>query len=248
VPTPRDPHTVLFDLDDTLFDHAYGARAALAGVHAMHECFRRGSFTELEANHARCLEELHARVVSGELDIDTARLERFRRLFESAGVDAGDELLRQTAAAYRARYLVSRRPSAGAVPLLAALKSRVKIGIVSNNLLEEQQEKVRVCGFEPYVDALIVSEQAGVAKPDPAIFAIALDRLGGEAGRAVMIGDSWENDVEGARAANMRAIWLNRNGDPMPARLSGVREIKALEPLDAVLAAIFVSGVQCASA
>jgi HAD superfamily hydrolase (TIGR01549 family) len=248
VPTPREPHTVLFDLDDTLFDHAYGARAALAGVHASHECFQRRSFTELEANHARSLEELHARVVSGELNIDAARLERFRRLFESAGVDADDDLLQQAAAAYRARYLASRRPAAGALPLLAALKPRVTIGIVSNNLLEEQQEKVRLCGFEPYVDALIVSEEAGVAKPDPAIFAIALDRLGGEASRAVMIGDSWQNDVEGARAANIRVIWINRTGGPMPSRPSGVREIKALEPLDAVLEAIFVSGLQCASA
>ena len=62
--------------------------------------------------------------------------------------------------------------------LLAALKPRVRIGIVSNNLLEEQQGKIRLCGFDPYVDALVVSEAVGVAKPDPAIFARALEELG----------------------------------------------------------------------
>ena len=51
-----------------------------------------------------------------------------------------------------------------------------------------------------------------MAKPDPRIFAIALERLGCAAADAVMIGDSWPADIEGARAAGVRAIWFNRSG------------------------------------
>jgi putative hydrolase of the HAD superfamily len=239
---------VLFDLDDTLFDHAFGARAALSRVHAIHACFRRSPFDAFEKAHADHLEALHQRVVAGELDIDSARLERFRRLFRAADVDPGDELLRETAAAYRERYLASRRPVTGALELLTVLKPQVRIGIVSNNLLQEQQEKVRLCGFEPFVDTLVVSEEAGVAKPDPAIFAIALDRLGCDPASAVMIGDSWANDIGGARAAGLRGIWLNPGARPIPDTAGDVRELRSLEPVTKVIAAIFDPAFQCASA
>jgi putative hydrolase of the HAD superfamily len=239
---------VLFDLDDTLFDHAFGARAALSRVHAMHACFGRSPFDAFETAHADHLETLHQRVVAGEIDIDTARRERFRRLFRAADVDPDDEALRQTAAAYRECYLASRRPVNGALELLKALKPHVRIGIVSNNLLQEQQEKVRLCGFEPFLDALVVSEEAGVAKPDPAIFAIALDRLGCDPAGAVMIGDSWANDIRGARAAGLRCIWFNPDARPIPETANNVRELRSFEPVSTVLAAIFDPAFQCASA
>lgn len=246
--TPRAVRAVLFDLDDTLFDHAFGARAALCRVHGLHACFGSRPFDAFEAAHAEYLETLHQRVVAGELDVDAARLERFRRLFGAAGISPSSEQLLQTAAAYRESYLASRRPVAGALPLLAALKPRVRIGIVSNNLLQEQQEKARLCGFEPFLDAFVVSEEAGTAKPDPAIFAIALERVGCEAADTVMVGDSWANDIRGAQAAGLRSVWLNPSGRPSPETLNHVREIRALEPVDTVLAAIFDPVFQCASA
>jgi putative hydrolase of the HAD superfamily len=61
-----------------------------------------------------------------------------------------------------------------------------------------------------------VSEEAGVSKPDPRIFEMALERANARAGEAVMVGDSWANDVEGARAAGIRAVWFNRDGRLAP--------------------------------
>jgi HAD superfamily hydrolase (TIGR01549 family) len=229
---------VLFDLDDTLFDHQRAARAALAVVHAQHAAFRRWVFEEFALAHAGFLEELHESVMAGSIGIDEARVERFRRLFAASGVQAEQACLASTAVAYRGAYLAARGPIDGAVRLLAALKSRVQIGVVSNNLLDEQRGKLRCCGLEPFVDALVVSEEAGVSKPDPAIFAIALDRLGCEAADAVMVGDSWIADVQGARAAGIRAIWINRAGRPMPDPSNGVLTLHALDPLPLAMAVI----------
>ena len=249
VETDRRLRAVLFDLDDTLFDHLRGARAALRSVHQMHTCFRMSAFGEFEQAHARCLEELHARVVRGEIGIDAARLLRFRRLFADVGVEPTHEELSATAAMYRNNYMAARQPIEGALALLTELKPRVRIGIVSNNLLQEQRDKVRLCGFEDYIDALVVSEEVGVAKPDPQIFAIALERLGCDASESVMVGDSWANDIEGAHAAGIRAIWLNRTGRTMPDAEKRVREVTALAPLEPVLAAIFEGhDKECASA
>ena len=195
-------------------------------------------------------------VLAGERNVDDAREERFRRLFEESGARDDSDQVRATAAAYRQAYLAARRPVDGALEVLATLKPRVRVGIVSNNLLDEQQAKIRLCGFDPYVDALIVSEAVGVSKPDPAIFARALEELGCFAPDAVMIGDSWEADVEGARAAGIRPIWFNRAGRQAPAASHGVCEICTLAPMNALMFAIFHAdspsdlggGLRCASA
>jgi HAD superfamily hydrolase (TIGR01549 family) len=240
----RTRHTVqavLFDLDDTLFDHQYAARSALSSVYAVHPALATWRFEEFESAHARFLEELHERVVAGILGIGDARVERFRRLFREGGLDADESQCRNAAQHYRSSYVTARRAVPGAQALLRELRSRVQIGVVSNNLLDEQQQKLAQCGLEGCVDALVVSEEAGVSKPEPAIFAIALDRLGCAADAAVMIGDSWAADVEGARRAGIRALWFNPSGRPCPGSLNGVIELRAFEPLDPVLDAVFDS-------
>ena len=91
---------------------------------------------------------------------------------------------------------------------------------MSNNLFDEQREKLEECGLAPFVDALVVSERVGVSKPDPAIFVAALDALQRRAGDAVMVGDSWSADIAGARAAGIHPIWFNPLGAKRPARSS----------------------------
>ena len=230
---------VLFDLDDTLFDHQACARAALATVHGAHACFHGIPFDDFERQHARFLEELHVEVTEGRLGLDAAREERFRRLFEIAGVAADQAVMQATAAAYRQRYLSARKAIDGAAALLPHVHRRARIAIVSNNLLDEQQEKLRHCGLDAHIDALIVSEEVGLSKPHPRIFQVALDRLRVRAGEAVMIGDSWSADIVGARGVGIRPIWFNRNRQPRPEPDVAVVELHALEPVEPVLAAVF---------
>jgi HAD superfamily hydrolase (TIGR01549 family) len=225
----------LFDLDDTLFDHRGCAREALTAVQGCHERFRSMPFDALERAHARFLEELHADVMLGRMPLEHARVERFRRLLASMNVPLAEGLAARMATTYRDTYRTTRRATPGAPALLAAIKSHARIAVVSNNLLEEQQEKLRTCGLDGLVDALIVSEDAGTSKPDPAIFRLALDRLHASPVNAVMIGDSWTADVMGARAAGIRAIWFNPGGALTPAADPAVPELRSLEPVDAAL-------------
>jgi len=226
---------VLFDLDDTLFDHQYCARSALAVVRSMHPSLGQIEIPVLEAAHSTILERLHADVMVGRIPLDSARIERFRQLYETAGVSADAALASRTAAAYRDAYVEGRRAVAGAAQLLAALRARVRVGIISNNLLEEQREKLRHCGLDGFCDVLVVSEEFGVSKPDPRLFEIALCRLDCPAHEAVMVGDSWAADVMGALAAGIRPIWFNRNGTLPPEGSRPVPVITSLEATDDVL-------------
>jgi putative hydrolase of the HAD superfamily len=237
---------VLFDLDDTLFDHRGCARTALERLHAAHACFRAATFEQFERCHAELLEELHREVLAGRRRLDDARRERFRRLFERSGVTPDDELVHGAAMEYRRGYLAARQAIAGAAALLPLVRARARVGVVSNNLLEEQREKIRHCELEPHVDVLVVSEEAGVSKPDPRIFHLALERLGCAAGDAVMIGDSWSADIAGARAAGIRPVWFNPLGLPAPAGGEQVPQLRSLVPASRVLDAVFGAGGEAA--
>ena len=226
---------VLFDLDDTLFDHRGCAREALTAVRESQSCFLSLPFEALERAHAEFLEELHEEVMLGHVPVDTARIERFRRLLESAGVSDEGEIATGLATLYRDSYRNRRRAVAGAAALMAAVKRHARIGIVSNNVLDEQQEKLQVCGLDRFVDELVVSGEVGVSKPDPMIFRTALDRLGVTAEESVMVGDSWTADIEGARAAGIRAVWYNPLKIAPPQTSANVEQLQSLEPADDVL-------------
>jgi len=230
---------VLFDLDDTLFDHRLCAHTALSEMHAAHPEFQACPLDEFEQLHSAHLEELHPLVTRGELPLEEARRERLRRLFRAVGAAPPEDRIAEAAEAYRASYVRIRQPISGAAALLAAVKMRALVGIVTNNLLEEQQDKLRQCRLDGYIDELIVSEKTGMSKPDPRIFEIALERLGCRRDEVVMVGDSWPADVAGAIAAGIRPIWFNPLRKPRPEPDLEVDEIYALEPVEDALRVIF---------
>jgi putative hydrolase of the HAD superfamily len=68
------------------------------------------------------------------------------------------------------------------------------------------------CGFAGLIDGAVSSAEAGARKPEPAIFAAALELASCEAREALHVGDSPEEDLEGARAAGIRALLIDRDG------------------------------------
>ncbi len=221
-------HAVLFDLDDTLVDHRHANRAAVAGVRDRFRLLQRVSLDELVAENTRLLEALHRAVALGTLAVDAARVDRYRSLFIYAGA-ADDAAAAAAARAHRALYYAHRRRVAGALELLQALSPQVRIAVVTNNTRAEQSEKLSTFGLAPYVAALVTSAEIGAAKPDPRIFRAALARLDCAAGDAVMVGDSWVDDIQGAVAAGIAAVWFDRSGAPSPADLE-VHVLVSLEP------------------
>ncbi|HEX6462849.1 MAG TPA: HAD-IA family hydrolase [Vicinamibacterales bacterium] len=231
------PRAVLFDLDDTLFDHRCSSRAALKEVHARHAA--DADFDAFERHHTQYLEEMHVEVLAGRIGLDDARRERFRRVFLALGVALAPGDVDAVATAYRSGYVQARRPIDGAVELLAAVRPHARIAIVSNNLADEQRDKLQFCGLSAYVDVLMVSEEAGVSKPEPRIFEMALARLDVAAHDAVMVGDSWAADVIGATRAGIRAVWFNPRRAAQPDQPPGVAHIHSLSPPATVISVLF---------
>jgi putative hydrolase of the HAD superfamily len=97
-----------------------------------------------------------------------------------------------------------------ALPVLDELRRHeLKIGLISNGQ-RDLDEFATHHALE--VDAIVGSKAHGRTKPHPSIFMAALDALGTTAEHAAMVGDSYEDDIEGARALGIRAILLDRDG------------------------------------
>ena len=83
--------------------------------------------------------------------------------------------------------------------------------VVTNGTVKQQERKLRRTGLDREVAGWVISEGAGIRKPDPAIFRHAAAQAGRPLHGAWMIGDSAEADIGGARAAGLPGIWLHRD-------------------------------------
>lgn len=208
---------VLFDLDDTLFDHAFAARRALEAVHSSLPRFAQKPFEVLEKEYGRLLEEIHLRVLAGEMTLAEARRERMRSLMSGDGGSPTDGEVGGIASRFRSGYQSNRRAAEGAHELLEELRDRgIMVGVVTNNMTAEQEAKLAFCKLDSLTDFMVTSEDVGAPKPESAIFEAALERADSRASEAVVVGDSWESDIVGAARAGIRAVWYNPRGLPCP--------------------------------
>jgi putative hydrolase of the HAD superfamily len=148
------------------------------------------------------------------------------------------EVVEHASTLHRSVYLANRQLVAGVRPILEYIHGKVKIAVVTNNIVTEQVDKLQTLQIEHLVDELVTSEETGSIKPDVGIFQAALTRTGSQPTEAVMVGDSWKADIVGAARIGVRAIWLNRTGltSPDPTLAD---EIQTFEPLASVLELIF---------
>lgn len=119
----------------------------------------------------------------------------------------------------------------GTSETLAALRTNgYKLGVISNSLGKMRQQLQRV-GLASHFDFILDSAIVGVEKPDPRIFAMALDHAAIDAGETVFIGDLHSTDVGGSGAAGIQGILLDRVGAYLEAECPRITALTSLESL-----------------
>ena len=111
-----------------------------------------------------------------------------------------------------------------AVPALSTLRDRELRLVAVSNWDCSLPRVLEGCGLGEMLDGTITSAEAGARKPDPAIFEQALELAGCDASEALHVGDTAEEDVEGASAAGIRSLLIDRDG--------GEGDIASLEEID----------------
>ena len=221
---------VLFDLDDTLFDHRgaaeRGLRAWLTGLgldDALEDHAER--WFALEAHH-------HERYQRGEITHTGQRRARVRAFLPGWDL-ADDAIADETFAGYLACYRAAWSAFADAAAALeTALAAELPVGILTNGDQAIQEEKVRRTGLAPFGVPVFASSSLPAAKPEPAAFAAACEQLGVEPASCVMVGDSLVHDVGGAARAGLASVLVDRYGRyDRRADAVGVRRIRTLAEL-----------------
>jgi len=204
---------IFFDADDTLFDYPRAERAAVraclrefgirVGLAAFIEAYRRHN-----AEMWRAFER-------GEMDQMTLRVERFRRVGAELGLAGLD--VERLSRFYLEALAGQPHLYPGALATVRALARRYPLALITNGIALVQNRRFGASPITKYFKAVVISEEAGVAKPDPRIFAAALEAVGAEARNVLYVGDSVTSDMAAAGNAGMDFCWLNPSGRSAPA-------------------------------
>lgn len=200
---------LFIDLDDTIYDFSSASREAFMETY---ELLHYDHFFD-SFNHYYSIYEpynLELWHIYGEGKITKEELNKRRYSYPLEVVGIKDQELADTFC----REALGRIPTKnrlidGAIELLEYLRPKYNMYILSNGFKELQSHKMRTAGIDKYFDALILSEDIGVNKPNRELYEYALEKTGSKLEESIMIGDMFETDIVGAANIGMKQIYFN---------------------------------------
>ncbi|MFF8616934.1 HAD family hydrolase [Streptomyces sp. NPDC015350] len=215
---------VLWDIDDTIFDHTGADRAG------MREHLEREGLPEGHKSVGRALAvwreltEAHwARFAAGETDFQGQRRDRVREFLSRPLTDEeADDWFGRHAIHYEAAW----RLFPDVLPVLDELAGRFRHAILSNSSIRNQDRKLRTLGVRDRFEAVVCAVELGVSKPEAGAFHAACEAMALEPGEVAYVGDEPDIDAAGAVAAGLKGIWLDRK------ERGGRPELLRIERLD----------------
>lgn len=201
---------LIFDLDDTLYNQIQPFKRAV-------EQFNLLPLKQLEALYLAFryqADELFEASVKGTLSMKDMHTYRMRAAFRDMGMDITNEMAYaiQEAYAYQQGHL---ELTTGSKELFAYCQEKgIAVGLITNGPHLHQMKKIQNLNLHRFIPEhlMLISGQVGMTKPDTGIFRLMEKRLNLNPEDICYLGDSYENDVIGAKAAGWKAIWFNHRG------------------------------------
>ena len=194
----------LIDADMTLFDFERCEKAAFARA-----CERCGvpEAAEHDKLYHEINEALWRKLERGLVTQERLRVQRFEEFAAQTGLKADAQAMADSFVEGLAEgcYLFPQ-----ALSLLQNLHKKARIAVLTNGISFVQKRRMAYSGLSRYVDALVISEDEGISKPDPRIVLRALEKLGcTDRRQAVIVGDSLTSDLAAAKNAQVDGVWYN---------------------------------------
>jgi putative hydrolase of the HAD superfamily len=213
-------HGVFFDIDGTLYDRDASIRQI-----AEHQ---------FEAHRDELSGVVGSRFVERLLELDAHGHNRplglYHELADELGFD--DQLASRLEAAFRSDYFRYCRLAPDTLTTLETLRERgKKLGVITNGPTEWQSRKLEALGITAFFDTILISEAEGIQKPDPRIFARALERCGVRASESLYVGDHPDADIAGARGAGLLPIWKRVAYWKVPHEVMSIDELSEILPV-----------------
>jgi len=218
---------IFFDLDHTLWD--FEKNSALT----FHKIFTE---VEIDVNLPEFLEvyvpvnlafwKLYR---EDKIKKPELRYQRLKTTFDAIQYDIKDEVINILSTEYITNLAAFNNLLPNTVEILNYLKPKYRLHIITNGFEEVQTRKLVNSNISEYFDQVINSEMAGVKKPNPEIFELALKKANTAADKSLMVGDNIEADILGAKAVGFHALHFNAHNDPKHEHcvmIDDLREIK----------------------
>lgn len=199
---------IFFDLDNTLFDHFNSLRHAISVVRSKFDYLEEFTTDKLSAKYNAALQSSYDAYLRREITHGEVEELKVVTFFQDAGFPQPSlEEIRKFRDIYRPVYRANCRATPGSIETLCRLREHgYKLAIITNGQVEDQKAKAECIGVAHLVDRIFTSEEAGVSKPDIAIFQWAASSMEVSPSDMIMVGDSIESDINGALNAGISPI------------------------------------------
>lgn len=135
-------------------------------------------------------------------------------------------------------------PIEGALPLIASLENKSRLGVISNGFKALQEKRLARIGLDTYFDVVVISEQVGKGKPDPDIFNYALGLMGNpNPDKVLMVGDNFDADIVGGFKAGFDTCWINHHKIEVAENIQPTYHVSSLIELHALLDSADISTI-----
>ncbi|MDX2084713.1 MAG: HAD family hydrolase [Candidatus Melainabacteria bacterium] len=208
---------ILLDLDNTLYPYLPAHQAAQTRLLQWLGQQTGQPISRLEPAYQAARQQVHRRLAG--TAASHHRLLYIQTLLESLGLSPL-VLARQGHRLYWDTFYENMQLFPGVLPFLARCHAQgIRVAIVTDLLAEIQYEKIERLKLQPYLSALVTSEEAGADKPAAAMYQLAMQKLELPASDVCMIGDHWEKDILGAAKQHIVAYWYNPDPLAQPGEL-----------------------------
>ncbi|MBQ6772588.1 MAG: HAD family hydrolase [Synergistaceae bacterium] len=204
---PYSVKSVIFDIDNTLYDFAYYNGIALDKLREYaHENFAWTAET-FDEKHLAVQHEIYSQI--GYNGSCRDRMLRYQKMLEHSSLPLFPHAAKMFEL-YWSTMLENLQPYNGVREVLEALKEReLIIGIGSDMTPYIQVKKLEKMNVLQFIDFIVTSEEAGDEKPSPKVFQMCLDKAGCSKSECLFVGDDLKKDYEGAGNFGMRALLMN---------------------------------------
>lgn len=145
---------------------------------------------------------------------EALRYQRLKSVFDKLGISVEDEMIHKLSEEYILYLSSYNHLFPNTIEILEYLKPKYKLHIITNGFEEIQEKKLRNANINSYFEQVINSEMAGVKKPNPIIFELALTKANVSSSSSLMIGDSLEADILGAKDSGFHTLHFNAHNEP----------------------------------
>lgn len=198
---------VYFDLDHTLWD--FDKNSALTFDVILKEENIGLDVQEFLNTYIPINIDYWARYRNNTISKEDLRIGRLRDSFDVLKVQVSDNVINTLSNKYIDVLPGFNHLLQDTKEILSYLKPKYKLHIITNGFEEIQHNKMQNSQIAEYFDTITTSEEAGVKKPHLAIFEKALKKSNAEPENSIMIGDSYEADIEGAQNAGLHVVYFD---------------------------------------